>query len=120
MSCVRQQPIWFTGHAAEELGLTWAITTYGTDAAARSGVWRYARSVTTTTDERAALAQSSEKQGWKRRAIDDRVDVYSRGAIRIRVIWQGEAKLSGASIFVDEWYDNYTRDLGTVAAWLKR
>jgi hypothetical protein len=77
-------------------------------------------SVTTTTDERTALAQSSVEQGWKRRAIDDRVDVYSRGAIRIRVIWQGEAKLSGASIFVDQWYDNYTRDLGTVRAWLKR
>ena len=76
--------------------------------------------MTTTTYERATLAQSGEEQGWKRRAIDDRVDVYSRGAIRIRVIWQGEAKLSGASIFVDQWYDNYTRDLGTVRAWLKR
>jgi hypothetical protein len=76
--------------------------------------------VTTATDERAALAQSSEEQGWRRRAIDDRVDVYSRGAIRIRLIWQGSSKLSGASIFVDEWYDNYTRDLGTVRAWLKR
>jgi UPF0042 nucleotide-binding protein len=77
-------------------------------------------SVTTATDERAALAQSSEEQGWRRRAIDDRVDVYSRGAIRIRLIGQGSSKLSGASIFVDEWYDNYTRDLGTVRAWLKR
>jgi hypothetical protein len=76
--------------------------------------------VTTAIDERAALAQSSEEQGWRRRAIDDRVDVYSRGAIRIRLIWQGNSKLSGASIFVDEWYDNYTRDLGTVRAWLKR
>ena len=76
--------------------------------------------MTTATDERAALAQSSEEQGWRRRAIDDRVDVYSRGTIRIRLIWQGSSKLSGASIFVDEWYDNYTRDLGTVRAWLKR
>lgn len=76
--------------------------------------------VTTATDERAALARSSAEQGWRRRAIDDRVDVYSRGAIRIRLIWQGEAKLSGASIFVNQWYDNYTRDLGTVRAWLKR
>ena len=76
--------------------------------------------VTTAIDERADLAQSSEEQGWRRRAIDDRVDVYSRGAIRIRLIWQGNSKLSGASIFVDEWYDNYTRDLGTVRAWLKR
>lgn len=76
--------------------------------------------MTTTTDERATLAQSGEEQGWTRRAIDDRVDVYSRGTIRIRVIWQGKAKLSGASIFVDQWYDNYTRDLSTVRAWLKR
>ena len=76
--------------------------------------------MTTVTDERSALAQSSVEQGWQRRAIDDRVDVYTRGTIRIRLIWQGEAKISGASIFVSEWYDNYTRDLDTVRAWLKR
>jgi len=72
------------------------------------------------TDERTALAESSEQQGWQRRALDDRVDVYNRGLIRIRLIWQGGDKISGASIFVDEMYDNYTRDLDTVRAWLKR
>jgi len=76
--------------------------------------------MTTATDERTALAESSEPQGWQRRALDDRVDVYSRGRIRIRLIWQGVNKISGASIFVDEMYDNYTRDLDTVRAWLKR
>ena len=76
--------------------------------------------MTTATDERTALAESSEQQGWQRRALDDRVDVYSRGLIRIRLIWQGVNKISGASIFVDEMYDNYTRDLDTVRAWLKR
>jgi hypothetical protein len=74
----------------------------------------------TVTDERTALAESSEQQGWQRRALDDRVDVYNRGLIRIRLIWQGGDKISGASIFVDEMYDNYTRDLDTVRAWLKR
>ena len=74
--------------------------------------------MTTVTDERAALARSNEEQGWTRRAIDDRV--YLRGAVRIRLIWQGNSKLSGASIFVNEWYDNYTRDLATVRAWFKR
>jgi hypothetical protein len=74
----------------------------------------------TVTDERTALAESSEQQGWQRRALDDRVDVYTRGLIRIRLIWQGGDKISGASIFVDEMYDNYTRDLDTVRAWLKR
>jgi len=74
----------------------------------------------TVTDERTALAESSEQQGWQRRALDDRVDVYTRGLIRIRLIWQGGDKISGASIFVDETYDNYTRDLDTVRAWLKR
>jgi len=76
--------------------------------------------MTTATDERTALAESSEQQGWQRRALDDRVDVYTRGPIRIRLIWQGGYKISGASIFVNEWYDNYTRDLDTVRAWLKR
>lgn len=76
--------------------------------------------MTTATDERTALAESSEQQGWQRRALDDRVDVYTRGLIRIRLIWQGGDKISGASIFVNEWYDNYTRDLDAVRAWLKR
>ena len=76
--------------------------------------------MTTATDERAALAESNEEQGWQRRATDDRVDVYTRGAVRIRLIWQGNSKLSGASIFVNEWYDIYTRDLDTVRAWFKR
>ena len=76
--------------------------------------------MTTATDERAALAESNVEQGWQRRATDDRVDVYARGAVRIRLIWQGNSKLSGASIFVNEWYDNYTRDLDTVRAWFKR
>jgi hypothetical protein len=76
--------------------------------------------MTTVTDERTALAESSEQQGWQRRALDDRVDVYTRGLIRIRLIWQGGDKISGASIFSDEMYDNYTRDLDTVRAWLKR
>ena len=31
--------------------------------------------MTTAIDERAALAQSNEEQGWQRRATDDRVDV---------------------------------------------
>ena len=76
--------------------------------------------MTTATDERAALAESNGEQGWQRRATDDRVDVYTRGAVRIRLIWHGNSKLSGASIFVNEWYDNYTRDLATVRAWFKR
>ena len=52
--------------------------------------------MTTVIDERTALAVSSEQQGWQRRAIDDRVDVYTRGLIRIRLIWQGDNKISGA------------------------
>ena len=76
--------------------------------------------MTTATDERSAVAQSCEEQGWQRRAIDDRADVYTRGAVRIRLIWQGDSKISGASIFVDDLYDNYTRDLATVRAWFKR
>ena len=41
------------------------------------------------SNERTALAEVSEGVGWQRR-VDDRVDVYVRGPVRVRVIWQGD------------------------------
>ena len=51
---------------------------------------------------------------------DGRADVFNRGTVRIRAIWQGEHKLSGASLFHDEMYESYTRDPNTLRAWFKR
>jgi len=71
------------------------------------------------TDERLTLSQLGEQQGWNHRE-SDRTDVYTRGAVRVRVIWQGDSKISGASYFVDELYETYTRELNKVQTWLKR
>ncbi|WP_396924827.1 hypothetical protein [Mycolicibacterium sp.] len=71
------------------------------------------------TDERQALSEASEEKGWQRRE-SGRVDVYLRDRYRIRVIWQGNEVISGASFFEDEMYELYTRDLAKVRAWLKK
>ena len=71
------------------------------------------------TDERQALTEASEEKGWQRRD-SGRVDVYLRDRYRIRVIWQGNEVISGASFFEDEMYELYTRDLAKVRAWLKK
>ncbi|MDR3660962.1 MAG: hypothetical protein P4L86_11320 [Mycobacterium sp.] len=68
-------------------------------------------------DVRSALADSTAEGGWQRRQ-DDRVDVYLRGASRVRVIWQGDDAISGSSRFQDDIMESYTRELDTVRAWL--
>jgi hypothetical protein len=68
-------------------------------------------------DERSALAERIAEGGWQRHQ-DERVDVYLRGLSRVRVIWQGDDAISGASRFQDDLMDSYTRDLDTVRAWL--
>ncbi|TPG33629.1 hypothetical protein [Mycolicibacterium hodleri] len=73
----------------------------------------------TTTDGRAELAEITAAAGWDRR-IDDRVDVYVRGQTRVRVIWQGNDKISGGSRFQDDNLETYSRDLDTVKGWLAR
>ena len=72
------------------------------------------------TGERQALAQLGEEQGWHRRVSDDRSDVYMKGTVRIRVIWSGDDALSGSSLFHEDMYESYTRDVSTVQAWFKR
>lgn len=73
----------------------------------------------TATDERQTLVQLGTDHGWAHRAAD-RADVYTRGNIRIRTIWAGDSKLSGASYFDDEMYEAYTREPDKVRTWLKR
>ena len=71
------------------------------------------------TDERQALSQTGGERGWNRRE-SGRTDVFLRGKYRIRVIWQGDDVISGASLLDDEMYEAYTRDLIKVRAWLKK
>ncbi len=73
----------------------------------------------TATDMRSELAQLTEAAGWQRREVD-RVDVYLRGAARVRVIWAGNDVISGGSRFHDDTLEAYSRDVDTVKAWLNR
>ncbi|MDT5081908.1 MAG: hypothetical protein QOJ80_6545 [Mycobacterium sp.] len=71
------------------------------------------------SSERTALAEVSEGVGWQRR-VDERVDIYVRGLVRVRVIWQGDDAISGGSRFQDDVMESYSRDLTTVKGWLSR
>ncbi|WP_319450073.1 MULTISPECIES: hypothetical protein [unclassified Mycobacterium] len=71
------------------------------------------------SNERTALAEASEGVGWQRR-VDERVDIYVRGPVRVRVIWQGDDAISGGSRFQDDVMESYSRDLTTVKGWLSR
>ncbi|MCG7610540.1 hypothetical protein BA059_13650 [Mycolicibacterium sp. (ex Dasyatis americana)] len=73
----------------------------------------------TTTDERHEISQLAESGGWLHRDVD-RVDVYQRGTNRIRVVWQGSDKISGATLYQDDIMTTYTRELATLNGWLKR
>ena len=75
----------------------------------------------TASDERQSLHRIAEEKGWQRVDRDrDRVDVYVRGASRIRVIWRGDDAISGASVFQDDNLTLYTRRLADVTGWLGR
>lgn len=76
--------------------------------------------MTTATDERKSVAALAEQQGWQRRVSLDRHDIFLRGTVRIRAMWQGEHKLNGATLFHDEMYESYTREPTTLRAWFKR
>jgi hypothetical protein len=75
--------------------------------------------VTTATDERKTVAELAEEQGWQRRVSLDRNDVFLRGTVRIRAMWAGD-ELNGATLFHDEMYESYTREVSTLRAWFKR
>jgi hypothetical protein len=72
-----------------------------------------------TTDLRSELAETTVAAGWNRR-VDDRVDIYLRGASRVRVIWRGDDAISGGSRYQDDSLEAYSRDLDTVKGWLGR
>ena len=70
-------------------------------------------------DERLALSEAGEEKGWHKRELG-RTDVFIRDRYRVRVIWQGAGAISGASLFDNEMYEGYTRDLAKVRTWLKK
>lgn len=72
------------------------------------------------TPERQVIADLAEERDWNRRVSPDRADVYMKGTVRIRLVWAGDAHISGATLFHDEMYESYTRDPHTIRAWLKR
>ena len=77
--------------------------------------------MTTATDERQTVAELANERDWQRRVSGDgRHDSYCRGTVRIRAVWEGDDKLSGATLFHDEMYESYTRDPATLRAWFKR
>lgn len=71
------------------------------------------------TAERQELTELGKERGWQHREVD-RADVFTRGLLRVRVIWQGDDTISGASYFEDGWYEAYTREPNQVGSWLKR
>ncbi|WKG00915.1 hypothetical protein [Mycolicibacterium sp. HK-90] len=73
----------------------------------------------TTTDVRHEVGELAESGGWQHRDLD-RVDVYQRGANRIRVVWQGQDTISGATLYQDDIMTTYTREVATLNGWLKR
>ena len=73
----------------------------------------------TAASERDQLSERAVAAGWHRRD-EDRTDYYSRTPVRVHVIWQGNDAISGGALYHDDLLMSYTRDLATVAGWLKR
>lgn len=73
------------------------------------------------TEERQTLAELGTTQGWSVRESGN-ADIYLRGPFRIRVIWQGDSAISGASVNSLESTDAYayTRELANVRTWLQK
>ncbi|CDO05261.1 hypothetical protein C1S82_13930 [Mycolicibacterium cosmeticum] len=74
--------------------------------------------VNTDGNQREQLAELTAQHGWSRH-VADRVDVYIRGATRIRVIWAGD-DLTGGSRYQDDLMEQYSREAATVQGWLTR
>lgn len=70
-------------------------------------------------DERQALSERAEQSGWQRRVVDH-VDVYTRGATRIRVIWSGTERIAGGSLYQDDVLTTYAHEMAAVDRWFTR
>ena len=73
----------------------------------------------TAIDERAEVSGLATQAGWQHRDAD-RVDYYTRQPDRVRIVWQGNQKISGGVLYKDGVLMVLTRDLNTIRSWLKR
>jgi hypothetical protein len=73
----------------------------------------------TAADLRKEISTRAVQAGWNHRDAD-RTDYYTRTPVRVHVIWQGNDKISGGALYHDDLLMTYSRDLDTVAGWLKR
>jgi hypothetical protein len=71
----------------------------------------------TGTVERDEVTELAVQSGWQYRQAD-RMDYYTRGLERVRVIW-GQHSISGAVLYRDGILMSLTRELNTAKAWLK-
>ena len=69
--------------------------------------------------DRAAISERAIEAGWHRRDTE-RTDYYTRPPVRVHVIWQGDDAISGGALYHDDLLMTYSRDLDTVAGWLRR
>jgi hypothetical protein len=73
----------------------------------------------TSADLRKQISERAVQAGWSHRDAD-RTDYYSRTPVRVHVIWQGDDAISGGALYHDDLLMTYSRDIDTVAGWLKR
>ena len=73
----------------------------------------------TAADLRKQISERAVQAGWNHRDAD-RTDYYSRTPVRVHVIWQGNDAISGGALYHDDLLMTYSRDIATVAGWLKR
>jgi hypothetical protein len=73
----------------------------------------------TAADLRKEISERAVQAGWDCRDTD-RTDYFTRTPVRVHVIWQGNDKISGGALYHDDLLMTYSRDLNTVAGWLKR
>jgi hypothetical protein len=73
----------------------------------------------TSADLRKQISERAVQAGWIHRDAD-RTDYYSRTPVRVHVIWQGNDAISGGALYHDDLLMTYSRDIDTVAGWLKR
>ncbi len=71
------------------------------------------------TDERQTLSAVAEAAGWNHR-MADRSDYYNKGVVRVHIVWRGDAKINGGTLYHDDFMQTYSSDLSTVQSWLKR
>ncbi|MBX7455073.1 hypothetical protein GR927_44425 [Mycolicibacterium sp. 3033] len=71
------------------------------------------------TDERQAFSALAEQTGWTQRT-SERNDYFSKGAVRVHVVWQNDSLVNGGTLFHDDLLTSYSRELPTVQSWLKR